>query len=220
MNLYLDIETIGTTDPEAIADIAAGISHPKTMSKPDTIAKWVAEEKPAVVQEAVKRTSFDGTYGQVITIGYAMDDGEVEAVYQGDGISERDILVLFADDVNRIMDRASTRPVLVGHNIHGFDLRFLWQRYIINGVKPPPLPFQSKAWDANINDTMVMWNPEREKRISLDKLCKALKIKSSKDGFDGSMVWDAFKAGEFDKIADYCKADVEAVRQCHTRMVA
>jgi len=220
MNLYLDIETIGTTDPEVIADLAAGISHPKTMSKPDTIAKWVAEEKPAAVQEAVKRTSFDGTYGQIITIGYAVDDGEVETVYQDDGVSERDILVLFADDIRSIMYKTNTRPVLVGHNIHGFDLRFLWQRYIINGVKPPSLPFQAKAWDSNINDTMVMWNPEREKRISLDKLCKALKVKSSKDGFDGSMVWDAFKAGEFEKIADYCKADVEAVRQCHTKMMA
>lgn len=38
MNIYIDIETLPTTDAETIAEIAANIKPPANYSKPETIA--------------------------------------------------------------------------------------------------------------------------------------------------------------------------------------
>ena len=111
-------------------------------------------------------------------------------------------------------------PNIVGHNV-AWDLRFLWQRFVVNGIAPPNwlrVAVKAKPWD--ISDTMTMWNPDRDKRISLDRLCRILGVPTSKGDMDGSKVWDAYRAGEIDRIAAYCRADVEAVRECYRRMTA
>jgi predicted PolB exonuclease-like 3'-5' exonuclease len=41
-----------------------------------------------------------------------------------------------------------------------------------------------------------------------------------KDGFDGSMVADAWRNGEHGKIAEYCQDDVMRVREIHKRFMA
>ena len=76
----------------------------------------------------------------------------------------------------------------------------------------------AKPWSDSINDTMLMWNPERERRISLDRLCKVLGVPTSKGEMDGSKVWDAYQAGEYEKIATYCATDVEATRKVFHRL--
>lgn len=221
--IYTDIETIGTEDPAVIAEIDAGILPPKTMSKPETIAKWVAEEKPALVAEAVKKTAFDGGLGRIVCIGWAVGDGEPVAAFEG---PENEILrtffsaVQYAANIHYRSGKTEGVPVFCGHNISGFDLRFLWQRCVVNGIKPPSgIPFHAKPWDKSIADTMLMWNPERDRRVSLDKLCRILGVPSPKGELDGSKVWDYVRAGRIQEVAQYCVSDVVAVRECHNRMM-
>ncbi|WP_284692740.1 3'-5' exonuclease, partial [Escherichia coli] len=39
-------------------------------------------------------------------------------------------------------------PVFIGHNIAEFDLKFLFQRAVVLGVKPPKvIPFGARPWD-------------------------------------------------------------------------
>lgn len=220
--IYNDLETVGTEDPGVISEIAAGILPPKTMSKPETIAKWEAEEKPALVDEAIRKTAFDGGLGRIVVIGWAVNDAEPQCAYHG---TEREIIEGFFTSVRQAVKvhfQGGSRdgvPIFCGHNINGFDLRFLWQRCVVNGIKPPSgIPFRAKAWDKNIADTMVMWNPDYGKKISLEKLCKALGVKTPKGELDGSKVWDYVKAGRIKEVAEYCMGDVRAVRECHNRM--
>lgn len=213
--IAFDIETIQTDDPVIIAEIAATITHPKTMSKAETIAKWAEEEKPKAVEEAVSKTSFDGTYGRICCIGWAVDRDEPMAICSA---NEREVIETFLAAVREAHNMAG--HTFVGHNITSFDLRFLWQRCIINRIKPSTsIPFAAKPWDKAIGDTMTMWNPERERRIGLDRLCKALGVPTSKGDMDGSKVHKTFLAGELDKIARYCKDDVAATRECYLRMI-
>ena len=221
--VYVDIETVGTEDAAVIADIAASITHPKTMSKPETIARWEAEDRPGLVDEAVIKTSFDGGLGRIVCIGWAVNDEPATCLYEGD---ESTMLQGFVGAVRQAISvhfhggKTDGIPVFCGHNISGFDLRFMWKRLVINGINPPSgIPFHAKPWDKSVADTMVMWDPDRDKRISLDKLCKVLGIKSPKGEIDGSKVWDYVKAGRIKEVAEYCMADVEAVRQCHNRMI-
>ena len=54
-------------------------------------------------------------------------------------------------------------------------------------------------------------------RISQDNLCKLLGL-PTKPGMSGKDVWPAWQAGEYDKIAQYCKYDVDTVCELHNRL--
>ena len=65
---------------------------------------------------------------------------------------------------------------------------------------------------------MAAWAGKRG-TIGLDKLCKALSVPTPKgDGMDGSQVFDAWLAGELDRIAKYNAADVVATRAIWHRL--
>ncbi len=212
-HLYLDIETIPASDPAIIADIAAGITPPKTMSKAETIAAWEAETKPGFVKEAVAKTSFNGALGSVCVIGWAWDDEPVRFATI-EKVSEATMLRAWVQLVGADADFGP--KIVVGHNVT-FDIRFLWQRAIVLGVPMPSwFPKDPKPWGRDTFDTMTAFAGVKD-TISLDKLCKALGI-PGKDDFDGSMVADAWAAGEVEKVASYCRADVERVRLIHRKM--
>ena len=107
----------------------------------------------------------------------------------------------------------------VGHNLAGFDLPYLKHRAIVHGIKPPASlmrAMNAKPWDSSIADTMLMWSADRERRVGLDKLCRAMGIKG-KDGFDGSMVAQTWPVDP-ERVIAYCKDDVERVRALHARL--
>jgi hypothetical protein len=220
MNLYIDIETIPTQRQDFIDDIAATIERPKTMSKPETIAAWEENKKPAAIDEAVRKTVFDGGMGEIITFGFAVDNEEPETIYRDDSMSEAQLL----EEINEMFysrlhkNNVFIRPVWVGHNICGYDLRFLWKRFIVNGIRPAvKIPYDSKPWGEWVCDTMYEWaGASGSDKKSLDFVCRALGL-DGKDGFDGSMVYDAWKNKEFEKISEYCKDDVSKTREIHNR---
>lgn len=216
--IFIDIETIPAT-AQPIADyIAATIKPPATIKLPASIEKWHKESKAEAVAEAIKKTGLDGAFGQVVCIGYDLhDSGQPEAVY---GLDEPDLLTRFnavLDTIPRNMHNATT---VVGHNITGFDLRFLLQRYIVNGVRPHAIinaAAKAKPWDATVYDTMTQFAGFGNK-ISLDKLCMALGIPTPKGDMDGSMVGQAVADGRLLAVVDYCKHDVIAIRLAYRRM--
>ena len=60
----------------------------------------------------------------------------------------------------------------IGHNIVSFDLRFLWQRCLVLGIRPPvPLPLEGR--DGIVTDTMIEWAGRfaRDRWPSLEDLC-------------------------------------------------
>lgn len=227
MNIYLDIETIPGQAPDLREEIAATIRHPGSMKRPETIAKWEAEEKPGAIEEAWRKTAFHGHQGEVVCIAWAIDDREVCAVQRSPDpqhkahCGEADILEQFFYEV----EVASRRGVStwVGHNVRAFDLRFLYQRAVVLGVQPSiELPHDTGPGSERVYDTMTTWAGWGN-RISLDQLCRALGIQTKGvelggEQIDGSKVWDFVRAGRIGDVVTYCKADVERVRQVYRRM--
>lgn len=218
--LYIDIETIPAQSPEAHAAVAETVKPPAQMKKAETIAAWEANEKAQAVKDAIARTSLDGTYGHIHTIGFALNEAKPDCRYLADKYSsefEAEVLSEFfaaADELGR----GNPYPVcVVGHNLIGFDLRFIWQRAIILGVRVPAwLPRDPKPWGNEAFDTMVAFAGQRG-MIGLDRLCRALGI-PGKDDIDGSMVASLWEAHRSDDIARYCMDDVERTRSVHRRM--
>lgn len=212
MIITFDIETIPTEDASVIAEIAKGIKPPATMKKAETISEWVELEKQKAIDEAVAKTSFDGGYGSICCIGWAIDNGEPFASIG----KEEDILNQFFTDID---ENYSPRDeiVFVGHNVSSFDLRFLYQRAVVLGIKPPFfMPFNAKSWDKSIYDTMTAWAGFGN-RVSLDKLCKIFGFEYESE-IDGSMVYEYYKAGRIEEIAKYCKEDVANTRKVYNKL--
>lgn len=219
--IIIDIETLPTDRQDVRDFISATVKPPATMSKPETIAKWVAESKAEAVDEAVSKTGLDGTFGRVCVIGWALDDESPQTVQSAD--DEAFVLQAFADRMNKIPLSEQYTTLIVGHNVSGFDLRFLIQRFIVNRIKPPLViqrAAQAKPWEADkVFDTMIQWSGAGAKPGgSLDKLCLALGIKSPKGDIDGSKVAAAVAAGRIDDVAAYCRDDVTATRAVYRRM--
>lgn len=217
--LFLDIETLPTAREDVRDYIAAGITHPGNISKPETIEKWHLESKPKAIEDAIARTSFDGAFGRVCCIGWALNDDAPGVI--ADANDERFVLASFKSHLEIDVGREDFTTQVIGHNVSAFDLRFLVQRYIVHGIRPPLLIARAAAarpWETDkVYDTMIQWAGVGN-RISLDKLCLALGIPSPKSELDGSKVAEYVAAGRIEEVADYCKGDVEAVRQVHRRM--
>ncbi len=230
MNIYFDIETIPAQDPAAIQLIKADIEKQKLLVKApgnykdqekiDAYIKAEQDKLDADFDATYRKTSFDGGLGEICCIGYAIDDFAPQSIY---GDTEFEMLDKFYTILQENYNPSSQqRPVFIGHNIVNFDLRFLFQRSVMNGVKPPMMiPFNAKPWDESIFDTMTAWAGYGN-RVSLDKLCKIFNIplKGSEIGeeIDGSKVWNFYQAGRIEEIATYCEGDVERTRQAYKRM--
>lgn len=214
MNIFFDIETIPTQSQQAIAVIASEIKPPAQMKKAETIAEWEATQKMAAIEEAVLKTSFDGALGQICCIGLAFDD-EPSQSFIG---TESDILTAFNNALNSAFDPSrSIPPIFIGHNVSAFDLRFLFQRLVVNSIKPPSfIPFHDKSWSDKIFDTMTYFAGYGN-RISLNKLSLALGLEG-KQGISGADVWPMYQAGKIKEIADYCQHDVDLTREVYKRL--
>jgi hypothetical protein len=233
MLLYLDIETLpGDSDTlmKSLRDDAekekATVRPPSNYKDESKIAEYIAAkhaEIDATIEEKRRKTSFDGMYGRIACIAWALDDGPVKSTLTAHDEREaiRDFYFSIVNETRVTLNNgeASYAVTVVGHNVAGFDLPFLKHRSIILGIRPPaPIyrAMQAKPWDGCIADTMLMWSADREKRASMDKLCRALGIQGKGD-FDGGMVADTWPDNP-QKVIDYCKDDVQRTREIYRRL--
>lgn len=131
------------------------------------------------------------------------------------------------DDESRLLRRTwdlleSNRPDrIVGHNVIGFDARFLVRRSFVLGVGVPGNllddlhRFAPDIW----TDTMHIWGAgDRKAMISLANLCGAMGIPSPKGGHinggNFALNWDEKNRG---LCLDYNRADLEAVAAIYDR---
>lgn len=201
--LYLDIETLPDMSEGARERSLAGIEAPANYKDAEKIAAYKQER----AEEAYRKTSLNGGRGSVFCIGCAIDDKK-ELVFRGD--SEKQTIEAFFGE----LDQQSLFKV-VGHNVE-FDLRFLWQRCWVLGIKPPACFPKPERYSKFIFDTMTEWAGFGN-RISCRELCGCLGISYS-DEVDGSGVYDAWVSGDHESIVQHCFADVSRVRQIYKRM--
>lgn len=248
-HLYLDIETIPAQRQDVIDDLRAdkqaeldaalaAIKPPGNYKKEETIVAWWTDEAPKIVDglkaafesdvdAAYRKTGLDGAFGQICVIGFAVDQSLPRTVWSAnwaDPNTERNLLENFACVLTTLIPLSNEREItVVGHNVAGFDLRYLIQRSIVNGVQPHRIiaaAAQAKPWEVEkVFDTMIQWGGTGAKAGgSLDKLCRALRIPTPKGDITGATVWDAVKAGRIADVAAYCARDVEATYAVHRRM--
>lgn len=214
--LYMDIETIPAQSDEAKSRIAASVKCPGNIKKTESIAEWERTQKMAAVEEAVSRSGLNAAFGQICCIGFALDDGPIASISWPMNAENEDLAINgFFETAGQVI--GNRFPVIVGHNVVGFDIRFIWQRCMVLGIRVPAwFPIDPKPWDAGVFDTMTAWAGSRD-TISMDNLCAALGV-PGKSGVDGGMVGQMFADGKHKEIAAYCRDDVDRTRAIHRKM--
>lgn len=223
MNVYCDIETIPCEDPVIIAEISKTITAPAQYKKQESIDEWMRDNRESALKERLAKTSFDGLYGRIACISWAIDNEGVLSTTPE--MNERECIESFFYSVYHKSGMSyhggalHQSIVLVGHNIAGFDLPFLKHRAIILGIEPPASikkAMKARPWDKEVADTMLMWSQDRERRVGLSKLCRAFGIEDD-DDIDGSMVAELWKSDP-ERVIRHCKIDVEKVRKVYSRL--
>ena len=200
--LYLDIETL-PADEQSYKDLK--LLFDKRKEKAEGRGKIVCD-----FSQWLLGTSFDGSFGRIICIAYAQNDKPAEVLYNEN--NEKKTLEQF-------WEIAQGADLFIGHNIMDFDLRFIYQRSIVQKVRPSLDINFARYRSAPIFDTMKEWVKWSNATVGLEHLALALSIPTPKDGIDGSKVADFYKAGKIDEILEYCKRDVETTRAIYKRIV-
>lgn len=221
MNVFLDIETIPKQpEAEAKALIAETIEAPNTMKKADTIKDWHEGNgkyegvKEAAIEDAYRKTSFDGAKGEICSIAWKIEGFKVDSVARN-VTDEKEMLEIFFSALK--IEMSGRPPFFIGQYVAGFDLKFLFHRSIINQVNPGfKIPFDGRH-TKDFYCTQAAWAGYNG-RMSQDNLCKALGIEGKPDDIDGSKVWDFYKAGKIDRIEEYNRHDVETVIEIYNRI--
>lgn len=236
--IYLDIETIPTQclDRQGLLRAELEDERDKALERVKApgnyrdgakIEEYISQARQAIidqheaqVQAAIEKTSLDGAMGQIVCVSYAVDDADPICLAADDLSlqSEASLLELLWLRFSEVHSGTSgMRPVVVGHNVVGFDLPFLWHRSIVHQVRPPHwLPRNAKPWAEGVADTMLMWAGDKG-RISMERLCRALGL-PGKGAFSGADVWQAVQDGRLREVADYCSADVSRTRAIYRRL--
>ena len=235
--LYYDSETIPDQRPGAFDRYLDQVKPPANYKKQESIDKWMLENAEAEAEKDYLKTGLTGLHGEICSIAFAIEDREVIAVTRGlDGIeTEADVLNTFWEElIMQTREEASSTDAAqwaklewIGHNVIDFDLRFLKQRSIVNGIKPGFLvPADARHGGDWVFDTMKEWcgTYGSNRYVKQDDLCDVLGITKPEwidDDIltiDGSKVWDLYKGGEFGLIREYNRLDVWRVREMYRRM--
>ncbi len=189
------------------------------------------EDIAAEEERCYQLGSLSATSGRVLSIavhvgplaGVEIEDGSLiqnEYVFgidaEGNEESEAEGLTKFLQLLAKFDHETDE---LVGHNILGFDLPFVFQRCLTNNL------CVTQYFDVNnlrgIYDTMHRWWLGARRNVSLDDIAWALGIESSKtSAVEGSKVFELYHAGKLAEIREYNLNDVRVTRKVYERMVA
>ena len=216
--LYLDLETIPNQKPGALQNMLDNIKPPKSYKKPESIQKWLEDEGPAAAVEEWKKTALEGIAGSIVSIAWAFDNFPVQGELN---LDERLVLQTFFDavyDKQKIGEGEHQNITWIGHNLIDFDLRFLYQRAAILGIKPVFLIPTEARHGSTVYDTMKAWAGWKG-YVKQDDLYAALGGEPyENDDMDGSQVWDYIQAGRYDEVLEYNKRDVEKLRHNYKKL--
>ena len=96
LRIFLDCETRPTSRMSVREAVTADIGPPGNYKSAEAIAKWWSENGEAKRADAIARTALDGTWGEIVCIGYAVDDKPVSVIT---ATTERDTLANFVQSL-------------------------------------------------------------------------------------------------------------------------
>lgn len=227
----LDIETLALpgfrerVGPKLEKDLRLGYMR---IEQQERYLEDIAAEEERVYQLG----SLNATTGRILSIavhvgavpGFEIDGltNQSEHVFGIDAEgNEQEEAQALRDFLALMSDFDPECDLVVGHNIIGFDLPFIFQRCLANNITIKPFVDLSGFHVQGVFDTMRAWWLGGRNRVALDDVAWALGIESSKTSeVEGSRVFELYQAGKLAQIREYNLNDVRVTRKVYERMVA
>ena len=217
--VYIDLETL---PPEIDLDkFKEELEAPGNIKKPESRLKWVEENW----EEKYRKLATNTDQANICSIGAAVEEGDIN-VFLDKNRDEKSILLDFYNflieelqaDIEEDLDIEVCQSLIIwiGFNNKKFDMDLLWKRAMKHGLYDLCKLIPRERYTKNIFDLMEIWSPfEYNKMIKQDNLCDFFGIEGKPEGIDGSMIYDVWHAGEFDRIIEYNADDVDKVRKLY-----
>jgi hypothetical protein len=228
----LDIETLALpgfrerVGPKLEKDLKLGYMR---LEQQQRYLEDIAAEEERVYQLG----SLNSTSGRVLSIAVhvgPIPGFEIEGLAQAQneyvfGIdaagNEQAEAQALSDFLNLMSDFDAECDEIVGHNIIGFDLPFIFQRCLANNLVVKPFVNLGEYNVRGVFDTMRGWWLGGRQRVGLDDVAWALGFESSKTSeVEGSKVFELYQAGKLAEIREYNLNDVRVTRKVYERMIA
>lgn len=213
--LTFDIETRPTRDEQIRRRIEdeAEAKQPANNVKKEIKAEWDTQEAIAARRdEAWRKTAVDPLLAELLVVSFRAD-GEVYTLPCD--MDEKAALGQLSAAWGEL---TTAETVWIGHNILGFDLPILLNRWRRHAILPPEhFPgYRNGRWHGRIFDTMKNLPCSNGLGlVSLDAACEAFAIQQMVVEWDGEKmhggrVWDCYCADGIETVCTYCEADVQA----------
>jgi 3'-5' exonuclease len=220
--LFIDVETLPPAE-EARASVNPALAY-KLENRHCAPQPEALDE---CTEEQFRRLALHAEYGRVLSVGMIVEqDGRV--VCRGVLGRERESMRFHLDEArtlkgfwNQLRGFDEKLDLIIGHNVYDFDLPFLYKRSVIQGVRPSVRLNFARYRSRPIFDTMKEWELWAWRPgIKLEELAQVLQLGITKtEGMDGGCIYDRFREGCHQEIADYCLRDVELAREIYYRLV-
>ena len=221
--IFIDIETLPTTETNRA--FVEGKLRKNLLKRGLSLSETEFSTRAEI---AFGETALQGSLGKLLCIGLAIDNNgkaEKSCVCGQDKdsgklhLDEARTLKSFWNHLERINFNPQ-RDVIVGHNILGFDLPFLYHRSMICGVKPSRELLNGKPWEIPVFDTMEKWQMGKFREfVGLEELALAFGLDCPKKGsVNAANLLEAFMDDRHEEIREYCLKDVLCTRKLYYRM--
>lgn len=218
--LVFDIETGAAPQDQLVEVIAKQMDEWEPPKNIKDEAK-IEERRNKAIESIISKAALSPLTGRILAIGYLnpFKNGGTFAVH---GVSEGAHEPCDKSDehdlISKFWSMVTSGRTLLGWNILGFDLPFIYRRSVILGIDVPPMlrGDSNGRWSQQFHDIMHLWSfglfgPDRYE--SLDTVCKACGVVGKMDGIDGSMFEQMYLRGDSTTRAqaiEYCKMDLLA----------
>jgi hypothetical protein len=196
--IVFDCETVAIDGAGMYLETASAPANYKDEAK---IAAYVEQAN----REALNRAALDIDLGRIVALGSLQNDSDPIVALARDEQDEADILRAFWSRVTR--ENTYSRPTLIGFNCLGYDLPLMLRRSLYLGVPAPRFQMGKYRHDG-IEDLMLSLSFDGAvKYRGLSFYCKRFALDVS-DETSGSDIAAMHAAGDWDGIANHCRADV------------
>lgn len=185
----------------------------------DKIDAKVAEARAEFDAGINKKMSLDPDLCKIFCFVGVLYDTNENKVLTEDIVNNGNITLMW----DAIAGQYENHVPIVSYNGMGFDLPVLHRQSMFDDRCLVPAGFYADLTRKYSNkkhyDLMqILAGWDRTKWKSLNFYLNRFGIQHGAPEMDGSMVYDEYKAGNIDKIVDYCKADVLATCELFTRI--
>lgn len=215
----IERELLGLNPVDSYLDLL--MAAERSAAKPRSgVEKAVAAVKTA--RDKVKNAEADRRkllsvtpeYCRLAALGWASGSGPTESLTCGehaecDTSNEKTLLEAF-------WSLAAESRALIGFNVLHFDLRVIFVRSALLGVKPSRL-FDLKPWGKDVIDLMLVRFGTASQAMGLKKLAPLYGIEVPAGDCDGSQVAELMSVNP-KMVAEYVQSDVAITREFYRRL--